>query len=304
MARAVTIAAVVALTGALAGPAGSQSTIDEPHGVAVPGLEAAKVSGEAFGGRVTFFFAGINVVSPVAAGGPASTGTPGFLPESLAALGVHVAVANPDISAEAGPDPEVELPSTGGGPLKDEADTLKLRYSDGHSLVIAKGLVVKTQGAIGEAGYAHTESDLSDVIGGLMFAEKIDTECDADLTGVRGSTEIDDGIHATVDLIGAAKIPQHPDPNEELADFEFDDVFSPTEVVHVSYSLVANEQDKDDHSITVTGVHERFSATLTDPTNPSVPPVVLERTETHFGQSHCDIDPVPVAPVVEPKFTG
>jgi hypothetical protein len=302
--RAFALAAVVAVSSAFAAPAGSQSTVDEPQGVAVPGLEAAKVSGEAFGGRVTALFSGVELLASAAASGPTSTGTPGFMKDFLEALGVHVAVGTLEIRAEAGPDPEVELPATGGGPLQDEDESLTLRYSDGHSLVIAKDLAVTTQGAIGATGYAHTESDLSDVIGAFMFAEKIDTECDADLTGVRGSTEFDDGLYASDDLSGIGKISQHPEPNEELADFEFDELISPTELVHVSYSLVVNEQDKDDHAITVTGVHERFSATLTDPTNPSAPPVEVESAETRYGRSHCDIEPVAAAPVVEPTFTG
>jgi len=309
--RGLAVAAVVALTGALgAGPAVSQtpSADDEPHGVVVAGLTSNEVSGEAQGARV---FDRLNldaIITPAAAALAPKIGgaTPGFWKSFVADAGAHAAAGSAtgtDVG-EVGFAPEVELPAQGGGPLKDDKDKLVLEQPGGLGPVtIAKDLTVETQGAIGDAGYAHSESTLHDVVGALMNADKLEVDCDADLTSVHGSTEVDDGTHADSNF-NAARIPDHPDPNEEVADFTIDEPFSPTEVDHLHYQLVANEQDKDDHSITVTGLHEKLTVTATDPTNPSAPPVEIQFIETRYGQAHCDIHPVAAAVTVEPTFTG
>lgn len=310
LARAITIAAVVALSAVFAVPAGSQSaTTDEPpHGVAVPGLTADKVSGEAQGARATLRLDLASIIASADAASAAGIGdtTPGFAKNFFAGAasdaGAHAAVSSSILSSEVGFDPEVELPALGGGPLKDQEDSVKLEGPFG-PFSIAKDLVVKTQGAIGDTGYSHSESTVHETNGPGESADEVDVECSADLTGVRGSTEVKEGDHLT-STFGTAKIPNQPDPNEELADFTIDVPGLGTIITHFSYQLVANEQDKDDHSITITGLHENFRITTTDTANPSAPPVELERAETWFGRAHCDIDPVTTALVVEPKFTG
>ncbi len=306
MSRAVTIAAVVALGAVFAGPAGSQTTTDEPpHGVAVPGLTSDKVSGEASGVRAVLR---LNEAFITASAALSSSGanTPGFGKDLIAAAvsgaDAHAAISGSIFESEAGFDPEVELPAAGGGPVKDEEDKVLLDGPFG-PITLATDLSVKTQGAIGDTGYADSESTVHEANGPGLSADEVDVECGADLTGVRGSTEVKEGEHETA-TFGAAKIPNRPDPNEELADFTIDEPDTPTSVIHFSYELIANEQDKDDHSITVTGLHEKLLITSTDPTNPSAPPVELEFVETWFGRAHCDIDPVAAALVVEPKFTG
>ena len=312
MSRAITIAAVVALSAVFAVPAGSQTTTDEPpHGVAVPGLTSDKVSGEAQGVRAVLRVneALITSAAALSSSGAGSDGTaPGFVKDLVAAAvsqaDAHAAISSSIFKSEAGFDPEVELPSQGGGPLKDEADKVTLESPFRlQPIILATDLSVSTQGAIGDTGYSHSESIAHETNAPGSFAEEIDVECGADLTGVRGWTEVKDGEHET-STFGSAKIPNRPDPNEELADFTVDEPAGGTLIGHFHYELVANEQDKDDHSITVTGLHEKLVISTTDSANPSAPPVELEFVETWYGRAHCDIDPVPVAPVVEPKFTG
>ena len=306
MSRAVTIAAVVALGAVFAGPAGSQTTTDEPpHGVAVPGLTSDKVSGEASGVRAVLR---LNEAFITASAALSSSGAQHARvrqgPHRRGRVGRRRARRDLRVDLRVGGRlrPRGRAPAAGGGPVKDEEDKVLLDGPFG-PITLATDLSVKTQGAIGDTGYAHSESTLHEANGRGLSADEVDVECGADLTGVRGSTEVKEGEHETA-TFGAAKIPNRPDPNEELADFTIDEPDTPTSVIHFSYELIANEQDKDDHSITVTGLHEKLLITSTDPTNPSAPPVELEFVETWFGRAHCDIDPVAAALVVEPKFTG
>ena len=73
--------------------------------------------------------------------------------------------------------------------------------------------------------------------------------------------------------------------------------------VHIKQHLVVNEQDRDDNSITVTGVVEHTVLEVFEPSDLTTP-FLSEDFEMKIAQSHCDIHPDPVVQVVEPKFTG
>ncbi len=105
------------------------------------------------------------------------------------------------MSGEVGPDPEVELPATGGGPLKDSEDALEdqAHVIDGspdptrsRSRRIS---AVVTEGWPGDTGWARSEANAHDVEGFFIDADKVDSECRADLSGVTGSTDIADGTY-------------------------------------------------------------------------------------------------------------
>ena len=323
------IGAVVALTGSLSAlpvageeatgqDATSQEAADNAPGPTAPGLTVSKVSGEAFGGEAELFF-GIDLVAPEAAAqldkqaliDAMRTHDLGAVEEVLKAAGVDIAAGTAALetqSGEVGPDPEVELPATGGGPIKDSEDelTIKLTGSLGSdTFTVAKDLSVVTEGWPGDTGWSRSEADAHEVDGFLFDADKVDSECRADLSGVRASTDIQEGEYFDENDV-LHKAPQHPDPNEELNDFAIDDpvtINGAPGTLHFESSVVVNAEDKDEHSITVTGAIEKFRFVAFPNSDPSAP-VFDEEFEMRIAQSHCDIHPDPVVQVVEPKFTG
>jgi hypothetical protein len=286
----------------------------EVQGVGVPGLTVSKVSGEAFGGQVTLtlrgLFGGDGAATALATpGGPGSDFAQQILHDAAAAAGSGSGLTV-TVHGSAGPDPEVELPGNGGGPIVDDEGQLIFTYdvsSTPRSFPIAHDLKVETQGAVGDAGYSHTEAKAEDVIGFFPDMHQIDSECGADLTGVRGTTEVDDGTYADFDstghFIATKHMPDHPDANEELVDLDFHVVDGSFDT-HIEYSVVLNEQDTDAHAITVTGYHESLHERQVDTSLPGAPTVATFDFEARFAQSHCDVHADPVAPVVEPTFTG
>jgi len=324
--RVLVVAAVVGLTASLAGAAfaerdaTSPETADNAPGPTAPGLTVSKVSGEAFGGEAE---ESVTFLEPVDEGSTATSIDQqalidairkhdiGAVRDVLGAAGIDTVTAagtptqTVTLSGEAGPDPEVELPAAGGGPLKDSEDTLKIKLtgSGGSGTnVIAKDLSVVTEGWPGDTGWARSEATAHQVEGDEVFAEKVDSECRADLSGVRGSTDVEDGSYfdENGDL---QRVPSHPDPNEELNDFEISESAG-TIAFHLVDSIVANAQDKDPNAITVTGLVEKARFDVVDnSTNPPTPFLSFE-FEMRIAQSHCDIHPDPVVQVAEPKFTG
>ncbi len=339
--------AVVALSTVFLAPlatASDSSSSLDPPGVDVPGWEAAKVSGEATGchseieANVTLTLApnveGATAGSQDATSALAQAGitlppnTPGYLKDLLDGLTQKVAEVNAQdtegdndalFHAEAGPVPTVELPWQGGGPVsEDEGDCTLDLFSVIH-IPLATDLKVETQGAIGPAGYAHTESESSDNQS-LLYGgnDKISTECLATLKDIEATTDIEGGQY--LDLVSTIPgdpsgiqaslkdLPEHPKKNDKLVDFEFHYVpqTPPTPVIDIEYSLTANEQKDGDKAVTVTGLHSELSIHLVlDGPGPTLATIDISADGIR-DQSHCDIHPVAVAQpvVVEPKFTG
>jgi len=320
---------------AASGESSSSNSLDPP-GVDVPGWEAAKVSGEATGCHSEIEAdLNLNVLDTAAGSVSASSATqdafktvleqlqipkdaPGYLPQLFTEAQSQVAKAEADVNAaqadpneifheEAGPVPTVKLPWQGGGPVSESEDDCTLDLFGFIPITLATDLKVETQGAIGPAGYSHTESESSDNLGLIYAADKVDTECLATLKDIEAKTDVSDGQFFDVNSFTVKDIPEHPKKNDELTGIEFNipGFFGGGTNLHFEFSLNANEQSEDDNSVTVTGLHSEL---------------VLEITvggQTFFklsvdgirDQSHCDIDPVavvqPVQPVVaEPKFTG
>jgi len=314
--RVLVVGALVALTATLgAGPVAGQDESEEPGGVAVPGLEVAQVSGEATGGEAEETISGDLTMSAGTAKElttallSGDTATVSTILASITATGTTGLVT---VEGSAGPDPHVKLPATGGGPLGDSEETLDLEYDDGTSFPIAEDLDVETQGATGATGYARSEAAAEHVDAYLGGADKISTECHADLGGVTATTTVDDGGYYDLDgWDGNSEPPiedidEHPDVDEELIDF--DETFTtttPNQLVEFEAFLIANEQEEDAHAITVTGLRVEANIKVLDVTNPAAPVVLyIDDIEASFAVSHCDVVPAGQAVVVEPRFTG
>ena len=178
------------------------------------------------------------------------------------------------IHAEAGPVPTVKLPWQGGGPVSESEGDCTLDLFSVIHIPLATDLKVSTEGAIGAAGYSHTESESSDNIGLIYFGnDKIDTECLATLQDIEAKTDISDGQY--VDITGNSlttlsaslkDLPEHPDKNDELTDFQISIpafVNGNPATVDIELSLTANEQDEEKNAVTVTGLHSEFKLTVT-----------------------------------------
>jgi hypothetical protein len=335
--RVLVVGAVAALGTMFIAPAALSASTDngsgtlDESGVDVPGWEAAKVSGEATGCH-SEIEADLNL-SLLRSGSDSTSATattqdafnqvldklnipdnaPGYLPklfsqaqDQVASAEAKAAESDPNeiFHEEAGPVPTVKLPWQGGGPVSEKEDDCTLDLFGFIPITLATDLSVQTQGAIGAAGYSHTESQSSDNFGLLYEANQVDTECLATLADIEAKTDVSDGRFVDVNTGAIKDIPEHPKKNDELTGIEFDIPGSGGANLHFEYSLNANEQDDNEKSVTVTGLHSEL---------------VLEITvagQTFFklsvdgirDQSHCDIDPQAVtaaAPItVEPKFTG
>jgi hypothetical protein len=344
------LAAVLMAPSAGAGDNGNGHKSLDPPGVDIPGWEAEKVSGEAVGCH-SEIEADVTII-PILNGAEATEGsqsataaleqvgltlpenTPGYLPKLLDALDEEIGLSAAEVNAaqdedgeeslfheEAGPVPTVKLPWQGGGPVEEEEDDCTLSLLGFIHIPLATDLHVESEGLIGPAGYAHTESESHDNLG-LIYGdnEKISTECLATLEDIDAKTDIDGGQYLDIFNTGGGGIgasvedfPEHPDENEELVDFEFHYTpqTPPDPVIDIEYSLTANEQDESDKHVTVTGLHSELTIhLLLDGPGPTLAEIDIS-IEGIRDQSHCDIHPIQtghVTPadvvVVEPKFTG
>jgi hypothetical protein len=329
--RVLVAGAVVALStvfiAPLAGSSENDSSLD-PVGVDVPGLQAAKVSGEAVGCHseielnINFnspFFESLSVgtAADLAAQTNAEiakipTGDVGALGQVLQGVqsqvtqqvGLKAADEEGEdalFHQEAGPVPTVKLPWQGGGPVTESEGDCTLDLFGFIHIPLATDLKVETEGAIGVAGYSHTEADSSDDLGLLYEADSADSECLATLADIEAKTDISDGRYIDLDSLTVKDIPEHPKKNDELTGFEFNDTAGPFGL-HFEVSLNANEQDEETNAVTVTALTEELQLKITYLGQP-----LLDFTIDGLrSQSHCDIDPqaVPAAITVEPKFTG
>jgi hypothetical protein len=212
-----------------------------------------------------------------------------------------------------GPLPEVEIPWQGGGPVKDEEEECTLDLFGLIPIPLATDLAVESEGLIGPAGYAHTESESHDNLGLIYFADKIDSECLATLEDIDAKTDIEDGEYLFISddfsTIEVRDLPEHPEENEELVNIDFSD---PTLFgiagLDVEFELTANEQEETDKAVDVTAIHSEFLISITV----GGAPFITLTVEGFRDKSHCDIHPIqtgavtPAAEVVvvEPKFTG
>jgi hypothetical protein len=354
--RIVVIGAVMALAAVLIAPsAGSSengnSNLDPP-GVDVPGWEAEKVSGEATGchseieADITLEAPIIDSISAADASAVSSALDPvlaqippgaGFLTDLINGLQSQVNAGASEVSAsqvlfeatfheEAGPVPEVEIPWQGGGPVVEEEDDCTLSLFGFIHIPLARDLRVESEGLIGPAGYAHSESESHDNLGLIYFDnEKIDTECLATLEDIDAKTDIDGGRFVDLVNLGGGQVdaivkdlPEDPDENEELVDFEFQSgSLQDLPLIDIGLSLTANEQEETDKSVTVTGLHSELEVhlVLNGPLEGRDLLTIDLTAEGIRDESHCDIHPVQVATppaeaaaaavvVVEPKFTG
>jgi hypothetical protein len=289
----------------------------------------AQVSGEATGchteieANIALLQGGAVTAQDVAAQassflGQIPTGGTGYLNDLLAGLQGQINNQAAKVTAadsegedalfhqEAGPVPTVKLPWQGGGPVTDEEGDCTLDLFGLIHIPLAGDLKVGTEGAIGAQGFAHTEAQSSDNLGLIYTADEVDTECVADLSGLKAWTQINDGQYEDIDLDNAASqlkdIPENPDPNEELIDVEFKEVdpTDPTSFLTFELSLTANEQDKSDNAINVTGLHSKLAIGLTI----AGQEVFSLTVDGIKDQSHCDLHPESAPLTAEPKFTG
>lgn len=342
--RVFVVGAVAALGTMFIAPAAlSASTNDsnstEGAGVAVPGWAAAKVSGEATGchSEIELNIPSLQTgdasvkasdVSALDAGATQIGNLANALPDKAGYLKQLLQGAQGQINSaavkaaedggedaifhqEAGPVPTVKLPWQGGGPVTNSEGDCTLDLFGFIEIPLAKDLKVSTVGAIGAAGYSHTEAESSDNFGLIYTADKVDTECLATLQDVEAKTDVSNGQY--VDLVNNGggnvsaslkDIPENPKKNDELTDFHFSTSLggTPPAALNIDLSLTANEQDDNTNAVTVTGLHSAFKLTITV----SGTTVLTLTVDGIRDQSHCDIDPVQTAaPItVEPKFTG
>jgi len=290
----------VALTASLGVvPVAGEDSTDEPHGTAVPGLEVVKVSGEAFGAEGEFEALLIDTGSVdlsallTAARIGDTTTSHGILEAAVS----NVAASNGSnltFHDEVGPEPEVELPREGGGPISDSEQGLDLDV-EGVPLNIADEAEVETEGRVGAKGFAESSATASG-LGNNDFIDEIETECRADLAELEGSTRI---------VSDSDQFPKHPEENTVLEDVteEVTNPGNPNQFVRFHFLQIVNEQDEDDDAITVNGYREVLNVELFDTTQGS-DPIEFERFEATAGHVHCDIVPAPVVTVVQPTFTG
>lgn len=300
--RALVIAGVVAVTASLgAVPVAGQDTTDDAHGAAVPGLEVGKVSGEAFGAEAEFeaLFIDSGPVDLSALLTAARIGDTITTQGILAAAVSNVAAANGSnltFHDELEPEPEVELPREGGGPISDSEEGLDVLV-EGEPLNIADEAEVETEGRVGATGYAESSAAASG-LGDSDFIDEIETECHADLDELEGSTRIDSDSDV---------FPEHPDENTVIEDVtqEITDPGNPNVFLRFRFLQIVNEQDEDEdeNTITVNGYREVFNIEIFDTTQ-GPDPIEFERFEATVGHVHCDIVPAPVVTVVQPTFTG
>jgi hypothetical protein len=200
------------------------------------------------------------------------------------------------VLADAGPVPVVTLPADGGGPFTDSAMTV-----DVDGLTVAGAGEVSTEGALGTSGFATSSASLAEInVLSLYGAETVETECNADLSGVSGSTTL---TNAGGIISGA--FPDEPAPNT-LSPFTLDTTF-PIDIdgttLTVQYQTVLNEQTTTADSITVNGMHTLLSIRV-DPEGASAgdPELVVFELESTFGQSECGAvaADVVVPPTTEP----
>lgn len=294
--QVVVVAAVAALVGAW-GVAPVASADPEP----AAGTEVVKVSGEAFGTDSEFsaqiipsdgFAAALQANEPTAGASSYQAEAAAALAQVNAAAGVPTVTFHDEVSEE----PRVELPDQGGGPLKDTEETTTIKLF-GEPVRLFSRSAVETEGAVGADGSAESSAHASH-LGDQSFIDEIDSECRADRRDVDGSTELESSLFPDV-------FPKHPKPNTVVTDENTVDT-DPTTGVTTRFHLrqVLNEQDEDAHSITVTGYHEHVDIEVIDPAvGPD--PVEFEHFDARIAQSHCDIAPGAVTPVVvEPTFTG
>jgi len=218
---------------------------------------------------------------------------------AMAALAqVNAAAGIPTVTFhdEVGKEPEVELPDQGGGPLKDTAETTSIKFF-GQPVRLFSRSSVETEGAVGANGSAESSAHASH-LGDNSFIDEIDSECRADHSDVEGSTEIESSQFSDV-------FPKHPKPNTVIHEentVHTDPTTGVTTRDH--FRQVVNEQDEDEHSITVTAYHEHEDIEVFDPAA-GPDPVEFEHFDARIGESHCDVVPGTVTPVVvEPTFTG
>jgi hypothetical protein len=304
----------------------------DPPGVDVPGWEAEKVSGEAVGCHseieldldlsvfedagsgatttdastaVTNLLSGLNV------------GDRGWLNQLLPEVQQRLDASLAEVDAadedgeeslfheEAGPVPTVKLPWQGGGPVVEEEDDCTMSLFGFIHIPLATDLRVESEGLIGPAGYAHTESESHDNLGLVYVADKVDTECLATLEDIDAKTSIEDGEYFDLDDFEVKDIPEDPDENEELTDVEFQDSDGPFSL-NFEFSLTANEQEETDKAVDVTGLHSELLLEIAF----NGQNFLVLTIDGIRDWSHCDIHPIQthVTPadvvVVEPKFTG
>lgn len=225
-----------------------------------------------------------------------------------------------------GPEPSVSLPPEGGGPFTDSlAEAILDGAPDDINDVLGFDFEVSTEGALGTDGFAESSSELNaDLFNDAFLAEVISTECRTDLVdGPTGSTTVLGGEFSHPDD-GPSSVPENPEPNTVLIDFEFDDVENGTGDI-VSILMVLNEQTVTDNDITVVGlslfidiqeleggqiVEELLiEATVAesscglDITEPPEPPEPIEPTTTTTTQPADGELPVE-AVTAAPRFTG
>jgi hypothetical protein len=266
------------------------------------GTEVVKVSGEAFGTDTEFdakivVSDGLGVTAlqdkqPAAAGSSYRADAAAALAQVSAAAGIPTVTFHDEVSEE----PKVELPDQGGGPLKDTEETTSIKFF-GQPVRLFSRSSVETEGAVGADGSAESSAHASH-LGNTSFIDEIDSECRADRGDVDGSTEIESSRFSDV-------FPKHPKPNTVIQEENTVDTDPTTGVTtRVHFRQVVNEQDEDEHSITVTAYHEHEDIEVFDPAvGPD--PVEFEHFDARIAQSHCDVVPGAVTPVVvEPTFTG
>ena len=292
------VCAVVLLTGV---GAAQGVGAEEEAGNHATNAEVVSVSGEAFGAHVEIdALLAPGTLDSSALLAAARTGDVATVRALAAARLGEISAANGVVPtpfhSEAGPEPEVELPSSGGGPLSDSEDELDIQDTD-ETLNIYDRSEVETEGRLGRDGFATTSAEVSG-LGGDNFIEELEVECRADLEDVDGSTSIESPF---------TEFPKHPDPDTVIEEFDETetDPSNPNLFVRARFRQVVNVQDEDDDAITVDAYTEHLTIEFFD-LSQSPDPIEFYDFDATVGHVHCDVEAaVPATPVVvEPTFTG
>jgi hypothetical protein len=199
---------------------------------------------------------------------------------------------NPEgtVSLTFGPTPEVTLPPDGGSFSDSLADINLL------DLLLVGIAEVSTEGALGPDGFAESDATLTRFSLAEIFGiEVLNANCNADLEGVSGGTDILDGDS----IVGP--LPETPDPNEVF--FEDSGTIGP-----FAFEILAvlNEQEADADDISVNGLHLSASLSFLPPKGGD--PILLIGADLIASHVSCGVTAVEIPPPppvrVEPTFAG
>lgn len=211
---------------------------------------------------------------------------------------------------------DVSLPPEGGGPLHKDLPARSVMFQNLFELPVTSGMEVSVEGALGEDGFATASASLTSifsdagVFGEILQADLVEVECLADQNGApSASTTIQGGTTQDLSAGATVAIPEFPEPDTVLVDFEHEEAIENGLQIITAY-IVANEQMVSDGELTATGLRVDIEVeTIPDEGDPESIGVGLSlgalRCGVESGAAEPEPDPEPEPDVVaEPRFTG